>query len=93
MLLGLCQDKNYKYINDIIRTNTEPTQAYFLSAYLIRTQQSSTHHVNPGSIDPIIGLDVPSGARPIDIEVVENPPLFNPNLKEQVQLDPIRSRN
>ena len=84
---SLCWDKNYKYTNDIISTNTKPTQSYFLSAYPVRTQQLSTHHVNLRSVDPIIGLDTPSGFRLIDIEMVENPPIFNPNLQEQVQLD------
>ena len=87
VLPGHCQDNNYKYINGIIITNTEPTQAHFLFVYLVRTQGSSTHHVNPGSVDPIIGLDVPSGASPIDTEMVENPPIFNPNLQEQVRPD------
>ena len=43
--------------------------------------------MNPGSVNPIIGLDISSGARPIDTEVVENPPIFNPNLQEQVKLN------
>ena len=33
VLPDFCQDKHYKYINDIISTNTKPTQAYFLLAY------------------------------------------------------------
>ena len=82
-LLNLCQDKQYEYISDIISTNTKPTQASFFSTHPVRTQPSSTHHVNPGSINPIIGLDVPSGTSPIDTEIVENLPIFNPNLQEQ----------
>ena len=65
-LPDLCQEKYYKYISGIISTNTEPTQAYFLLAYLIRTQWSSTHHMNQGFVNPIIGIDVPSGSSPID---------------------------
>ena len=86
-LPNLCEDKNYKYIDEIISTNTKLTQTYFLSAYLVRTQQSSMQHVNLESDDPIIGLDVPSGTSPICIEMVENPPIFNQNLQEQVQPD------
>ena len=40
-----------------------------------------------GSTNPIIGLDVPSGVSPIDIDMVENPPISNPDLKKQVQPD------
>ena len=43
--------------------------------------------MNPGSVDPIIGLDVPSKASPIDTKVVENPPMFNPNFQEQTWLN------
>ena len=42
-LPDLCQDKHYDYINDIISTNTEPTQDYFSSDHLIKTQPSSKH--------------------------------------------------
>ena len=38
VLPDLCQDKYYKYSNDILSTNTKPTQAYFLLAYPVRTQ-------------------------------------------------------
>ena len=36
-----------------------------------------------GSVDQITGLDVPSGNSPIDIEMVETTPIFNPIFKEQ----------
>ena len=86
-LPGLCQDKNYKYINDIISTNTKLTKVYFLFVYLVRTQRSSTHHENLRFINPIIGLEVLSGTSPIDIEMIENPLIFNLNLQEQVPPD------
>ena len=60
-LPGFFKDKNYKYIDDIISTNTKPTQVYFLLVYPVRTQRSSMHHVNLGSVNSFIGLDVPSG--------------------------------
>ena len=87
MLPDLCQDKYYDYINDIISTNTKPTQDYFLSDHPIRTQRSSKYHVKPGSINLIIGLDILSGISPIDTEMVKNPPSFNPNLQEQALLN------
>ena len=86
-LPSFCQDKNYKYIDDIICTNTKLTNAYFLPAYLLTTQQSSTYHLNLGSVGLIVKLDVPSGARPTCTERVEKSPIFGPNLQEQVILD------
>ena len=55
----LYQDHHYDYISDIIITNIEPTQEKFLSDILIKRQPKQ--HVKPGIVNPIIGLDVPSG--------------------------------
>ena len=82
-LPNICQDKHYDYINDIVCTNTKPTQDYFLLNHPIKTQQSSMHYVKPESTNPIIRMDVPSDNSPIDTEMVENPPIFKGNLQEQ----------
>ena len=74
-LPGLCQDKYYGYIPDIISTNTKPTQEYFLSKHPIKRRGSSKYHVKLGFVNPIIGLDVPSGNSPIDSEIVKNTPI------------------
>ena len=67
-LSSFYNDKNYKYIDDIISTNTELTEAYFLPAYPVRIQQSSAHYMSLRSVDPIVGIDVPSGASSTCIE-------------------------
>ena len=86
-LPGLFEDKNYKYIDDIISTNTKSSQAYSLLVCKLEKKLSSTHHVNLESVDPIKGLDVPSGVNPFGIKTVKNPTIFNPNFHEQVQPD------
>ena len=43
--------------------------------------------MNQGSVNPIVGLDVTSSASPIDSKMVENPPIFNPNIQEQSWLN------
>ena len=73
----LCQHKHYDYISDIVSTNTEPTQEYFLSNHPIKRRHSFKHHVKLGVVDPIIGLDVPFGNSPTNSEVVENTPISN----------------
>ena len=75
----LCQDNHYDYISDIISTNIEPTQEEFLSNHLIKRRHPSKHHVKLGVVDPIIGLDVPSGNRPINSEMVEVTLISNTN--------------
>ena len=81
-LPDLCQDKHFEYIPDIISTNTKPTQEYFLSDHPIKRRRSSKHHVKLGFVDPIIGLDVPSGNSPINSEMTEYTPIFNSNPQE-----------
>ena len=70
----LCQDKHYDYISDIISTNTEPTQEDS-----IKRRHPSKHHMKLGVVDPIIGLNVPSGNSPINSEIVEYTPISNMN--------------
>ena len=77
-ILYFCQDKYYNHISDIIRTHTEPTQAYFFSDCLIKRRRSSKHHAKLGIVKHFIGLDVPSGNSPINYDMVDNTPISNP---------------
>ena len=86
-LPGFCKDKNYKYSGYIISTNTELKKAHFLPVYSVRTERSPTHHVNLGSIEPTIGLDVPFIVSPTCTKMVEKSSIFNPNLVKQVISD------
>ena len=63
---------------DIISTNTEPTQEYFLSNHLIKRRRPSKHHGKLGVADHFIGLDVPSGNIPTNSDIVEITPISNP---------------
>ena len=75
----LCQDKHYDYISDIISTNIELAQEEFLSDHSIKRQGPSEHHVKPGVVDPIIGLNVPSNNIPINSKMVETTLISNTN--------------
>ena len=75
----LCQHHHYDYISDIISTNIEPTQEEFLLDHLIKRRPPSKHHVKPGVVDLIIGLNVPSGNVPINSDMVEVTPISNTN--------------
>ena len=75
----ICQDHHYDYIYDIISTNIEPRQEEFLSDLLIKRQCPPKHHVKPGIVDPVIGLDVPSGNVPIKSKMVEMTLISNTN--------------
>ena len=82
---AICQYKHYDDIPDIISSNTKPTQEYFFSNHPIKRQHTSEHHVKLGFVNPIIELDVWSSNSPIDLEMVENTPIFNSNPQEQHQ--------
>ena len=86
----ICQEHHYDYISDIISTNIEPTQEEFLSDLSIKRQRPPKHHVKLGIVDPIIGLDVPSGIVLIKSEMIEMTPISNTN--PQVSHHPIRSK-
>ena len=58
-----------------------------MSDHAIKRRYSFKHHVKLGFVNPIIGLDVPSGDSLIDSEMVENTPISNPYLQEQHRLD------
>ena len=51
----LCQDKYYDYIADIISTNTEPTQEYFLSNHLIKNNAHPNIMGNQESPTTLLG--------------------------------------
>ena len=78
----LCKIKHYDYISDIISTNTEPTQEYFLSYHSIKRQRPSKHHAELGVVNHFIGLDMPSGNSPTNSDMVESTPISNPYLRE-----------
>ena len=87
----LCQDNYYYYITDIISTNTEPTQEYFLSDHLIKRRRPSKHHVKLAVIDQFIGLDVLSGNSPTNSVMVESTPISN--MYPQVPHHPHHNQN
>ena len=85
----LCQDHHYDYISDIMSTNIEPTQEEFLKDLSIKRQRPPKHHVKPGIVDPIIGLDVPCGNVSINFEMIEMTSISNTN--SQISHHSVRS--
>ena len=73
-----CTDKNYRYIDNIIRMNTELQEAAFLPPYPDAGRWSSTYHVNVLTVNP--NATEVNGARPIRTEVHKKSQGFNPNL-------------
>ena len=86
----ICQEHHYDYISDIFSTSIdEPTQGEFLLDLLIKRQCPIKHHVKPGIVDSIIGLNVSSGNVLIKTKMVEMTPI--PNTNPQVSHHSVRS--
>ena len=59
-----CTDKGYKFIDDVILTNTELLEAAFLPTYPDATLWSSTFHVQ---------IDVVNATAPVDSLTIRRP--------------------
>ena len=53
----LCADKGYKFIDDVIWTNTELLEAAFLPTYPTATLWSSTYHEQVIVVNVIVAAD------------------------------------
>ena len=78
-----CADQGYKFIDDIIWTNTERLQASFLPTYPDARRWSATYHVEVVTVDPAAQSGA-NGLRPPVVEVQEKTHVFNPNLQKQL---------
>ena len=78
-----CADKGYKYIDDIIRTDTEKTISDFTPTYPLASQWSSTYHVEVNTVDPNGQLNT-NGTRVIIKALQKRTNIHNPNLQKQL---------
>ena len=58
-----------------------------MSDHSTKSQHTSEHYVKLGFVDPIIGLDVPSGNSILNPEMVENTLIFNSNPQDQQHIN------
>ena len=72
----LCADKNYRGIDDVIRTGNNLVEADFMPQYPDANQRSTTRHVQISTVNP---LDVPAadGLRPSTFETLEQTHVFD----------------
>ena len=75
-----CADKGYKFIDDVIQTNTKLLEAAFLPTYPEATQWSSTYHVQIDVVNTTVATDPLTGLCPLITEMQRKSHVFNPNL-------------
>ena len=76
-----CADKGYKFINDVIWTNTELLEVAFLPTYPNATLWSSTYHIQ---VDVVGTAAVPdaNSVRPLITEIQWKSHVFDLNLQK-----------
>ena len=79
-----CADKGYKYINDIIRTETEKVISDFTPTYPLASQWSSTYHVEVVTVDPQATPDTTTLKRPTVIKLQKRTNIHNPDLQKKL---------
>lgn len=83
-LPAFCADKGYKFIDNVIRTNTKQVQAAFIPTYPVATQWSNTYHEHVKTVDPAAIPDATTGLCAPITEVHERSHVFDPNLQKQL---------
>ena len=78
-----CADKGYKFIDNVIWTNTEQVQAAFMPTYPVALQWSNIYHVQVETVDPASVPDAQEQRLPIT-EVYEKSHIFGPNLQKKL---------
>ena len=78
-----CADKGYKFINDIIRTNTEKVKSDFTPTYPLASQWSNIYHVEVTTVDINAALNA-NGARVPIQEMQLRTNVFDPNLQKEL---------
>ena len=79
-----CADKGYRFIDDVIQTNTELLQAAFLPTYPDPALWSSTYHVQINVVNPAAIPDPQTLRRPVIADMQEKSHVFNPNLQKRL---------
>ena len=81
-----CADKGYRFIDNVICTNTELLKATFLPTYPEPALWSSTYHVQLDVVDLLVLPDF-QGVCVLRTEIQQKSHIFAPNLQNQLLLD------
>ena len=79
-----CADKGYKFIDNVIWTNTKLLEAAFLPTYPNTTLWSSTYHVQVDVVDATAAVDPQTLCCPLITEMQQKSHVFNPNLQKRL---------
>ena len=82
-----CADKGYKFIDNIIQTNTKKLRSAFMPTYPFASQWSNTYYVKVKTMDPQAILDVTTHKRAPIITTQKRTNVFNPNLQKELFLE------
>ena len=81
-----CADKGYKFIDNVIRTNTEKVKADFTPTYPLASLWLNTYHVEVKTVDPNGALDS-NGNNITILETQLRTNVFKSNLQKELLSD------
>ena len=82
-----CADKGYKFINNVIRTNTKQVRSAFMPTYPLASRWSNTYHVQVETVDPTAIPDAITLLCAPIITVQKRTNVFNPNLQQELLME------
>ena len=82
-----CADKNYRGLDEVLRTGRDKVENDFMPAYLNVNLWSTTHHIQIASVDPGVELVACTNMRSVTYRVMEQTLVTNANLQKQLLSD------
>ena len=79
-----CADKGYKFIDDVIQTNTKKLRSAFMPTYPLVSQWLNTYYVEVKTVDPQAVPDATTHKRAPIITTQKRTNVFNPNLQKEL---------
>ena len=80
----LCADKNFRGLDEVIRTKHNLVKADFMPPYPDAIQWSTTHHVQVSTVNPNDAADRVTGERPVRFQMMERTHVFDANLQKEL---------
>ena len=82
-----CADKNYRGLDEVLRTGRDLVEDDFMLAYPNANQWSTTHYIQTTSVNPEAPADPQTNKRPVTYQVLEQTIVTNANLQKQLLSD------
>ena len=83
----LCVDKNFRGLDEVLRTGRDLVKDDFIPPYPDINLRSTTLHVQIIIVDPDNEVDKDTGERPLCYQMMEQTHVFDANLQKELLLE------